>query len=49
MKFQVAAIQMLAGDDKGANIKEAEHWVRQAAAAGARVVVLPEVFNWRGD
>ncbi|MGH7843969.1 MAG: carbon-nitrogen hydrolase family protein [Candidatus Binatia bacterium] len=49
MSFQVAAIQMLAGDDKAANIKEAEHWIRKAAADGAQIVVLPEVFNWRGD
>lgn len=49
MKFIVAAIQMLASPDKGANLREAETKVRQAAARGARVVALPEVFNWRGD
>ena len=48
MKFIAAAVQMLASDDKAANLQEAEHWLRQAAAAGARVVVLPEVFIWRG-
>jgi predicted amidohydrolase len=40
---------MVASDDKAANLKEAEHWVRQAAGRGARVVALPEVFIWRGE
>src|SRR5947199_7872082 len=49
MKFLAAAIQMLASDDKTANLQEAERWVRQAASEGARVVALPEVFIWRGN
>ncbi len=49
MKFVVAAVQMLASDDKAANLKEATYWIRCAAAQGARVVSLPEVFNWRGS
>jgi len=49
MKFVAAAIQMLASDDKTANLQEAERWVRQAASEGARVVALPEVFIWRGN
>ncbi len=49
MKFLAAAIQMLATDDKAANLKEAEHEVRRAAAQGARLIALPEVFIWRGD
>jgi deaminated glutathione amidase len=48
MKFLAAAVQMLASDNKAANLKEAKHGVRQAAAEGARVVALPEVFIWRG-
>lgn len=48
MKFLAAAVQMLAGDDKAANLAEAERWIRVAAAQGARVVALPEVFIWRG-
>ena len=49
MKFLAAAVQMLASDDKAANLKEADHWLRQAAAKGARVIALPEVFIWRGN
>jgi predicted amidohydrolase len=49
MKFLAAAVQMVASDDKTANFKEAQHWVRHAAAQGAKVVALPEVFIWRGS
>ena len=49
MKFLAAAVQMLASDDKRANLAEAEKWVRRAAAEGAAVVALPEVFIWRGS
>ena len=48
MKFLAAAVQMLATSDKEANLCEAERWIRQARAQGALLVVLPEVFNWRG-
>jgi len=49
MKFLAAAVQMVASDDKAANLAEAERWVREAAAQGATVVALPEVFIWRGS
>jgi len=49
MKFLAAAVQMVASDDKAANLKEAEHWLRHAAGRGARIVALPEVFIWRGE
>ena len=49
MKYIVAAVQMMASDDKAANLKEASHWTRHAAGRGARVVALPEVFFWRGS
>jgi len=49
MKFLAAAVQMLACDDKAANLEQASRWVRKAASEGARVIALPEVFNWRGD
>jgi predicted amidohydrolase len=40
---------MVAVDDKAANLAEAERWIREAARQGARLVVLPEVFIWRGN
>lgn len=47
-RFLAAAVQMLATSDREGNLDEAEKWVRAAAARGARLVVLPEVFSWRG-
>lgn len=47
-RFSVAAVQMVASDDKTANLSEAERWIREAAALGAWVIALPEVFVWRG-
>ncbi|HUR70597.1 MAG TPA: carbon-nitrogen hydrolase family protein [Candidatus Limnocylindrales bacterium] len=49
MKFVAAAVQMQASDDKASNLAEAERWVHQATRQGARLVVLPEVFIWRGN
>lgn len=49
MKYLAAAVQMLAMPDKKANLEEAETWVREAVRQGAKLVALPEVFNWRGD
>jgi predicted amidohydrolase len=39
---------MRSGPDRAANLARAEALVRDAAARGARLVVLPEVFAWRG-
>ena len=44
----VAAIQMSSGADKEANLARAAELVREAAARGAKLAVLPEVFSWRG-
>ena len=44
-----AAIQMSSGPDKGANLSNAERLASEAAARGATLVVLPEVFSWRGQ
>jgi predicted amidohydrolase len=49
MKYIAAAIQIVASDEKTANLAEAERWIREATRQGAKLVVLPEVFIWRGD
>jgi predicted amidohydrolase len=43
-----AVVQMSSGSDRRANIDRASRLVRTAAERGARLVVLPEVFPWRG-
>ena len=48
MTHLAAAIQMTTSSDKATNLDKAEGLIRLAAARGARVVGLPEVFNWRG-
>jgi predicted amidohydrolase len=48
MTYLAAAIQMAAGTDKAANLERADRLIRLAAARGANLVALPEVFNWRG-
>ncbi|MGH7815710.1 MAG: carbon-nitrogen hydrolase family protein [Candidatus Binataceae bacterium] len=48
MNFLAAAIQMAAGADKVANLDRAERLIRAAAARGAVLIALPEMFNWRG-
>jgi len=40
-----AATQMACGDDKHANIARAEEQVRAAAAKGARIILLQELFE----
>jgi predicted amidohydrolase len=47
-KIRAAAIQLNAGADKRKNIEKATQLIEQAAQRGARLIVLPEVFNWRG-
>ncbi|WP_345972443.1 N-carbamoylputrescine amidase [Sulfurimonas diazotrophicus] len=42
---KVAAIQMRMGEDKEANKDRAEALVREAAAGGAQIVLLPELFE----
>jgi N-carbamoylputrescine amidase len=41
----VAAVQMACGWDTDANIARAEKLVRQAAARGAQIILLPELFE----
>jgi deaminated glutathione amidase len=47
-RFIAAAVQLNSCPDKDANRRKAETLVRAAAARGAVLVVLPEVFFWRG-
>ena len=43
-----ACVQMRVGPDKEQNRRTASRWVKTAAERGARLVVLPELFFWRG-
>jgi deaminated glutathione amidase len=47
-QFIAAAVQLCADSDTGANLDKAESFIAAAARQGARLVVLPEVFAWRG-
>ncbi len=44
-KIKVAAIQMSCNEERDENISKAEYMVRQAAAEGAKVILLPELFE----
>lgn len=45
---RVAAIQMASGPNLSANLTEAERLIDNAAAAGAKLIVLPENFAFAG-
>ena len=45
MKVTVAAMQMAASDDHAANLDQAEAIIRDAAAAGANIVLPSELFS----
>lgn len=47
--LQVAAVQLVSGTDRDANLARAEHWIAQAAQAGAQFVALPEYFCLMGQ
>ena len=47
-KYIAAAVQLCAGSDKAVNLDKAEAFVAEAARHQAQLVVLPEVFLWRG-
>ena len=44
-ELSVAALQMAMGDDVDANVATAERLVRAAAARGARIILIPELFE----
>lgn len=46
--FRVSAIQLKAGSDKASNQATAARLAEEAARDGAQMLVLPEVFGWRG-
>ena len=48
-KILSAAIQLNAGPDKKLNIENAARLIKKAAHRGAKLIALPEVFNWRGS
>lgn len=47
-RFLAAAIQLSAGPDKDENFEKARRLATDAVRRGAALVVLPEVFFWRG-
>jgi N-carbamoylputrescine amidase len=44
-KVTLAALQMQCGWDRDANLRTAESLVRRAAASGAQIILLPELFE----
>lgn len=44
-KVKVAAVQMSMSSSREENISKAEKLVREAAAEGANIVLLPELFE----
>lgn len=46
--WTAAVIQMVSGTDIATNLTRARHWVAEAAAQGAQLVVLPEYFAIMG-
>ncbi len=47
-RYTAAVVQLLAGADKTANLSNAERRIAAAAAAGAKLIALPEMFNLYG-
>ena len=47
--FEVAVLQMNSGEDKARNVETALRLIDDAAATGARLVVLPEIWTYLGN
>lgn len=47
--FRVAAIQMSSTGNKEVNLEKAENFIRFSAEEGAKIVALPEMFNFSGN
>ena len=47
--MHVAVVQLSAQEDVDENLSRARHWIAQAAADGAHLVVLPENFAFMGE
>lgn len=48
MTLRVAAVQMNSGDDKAANLAQAEALIERAARRGAQLIALPELWTYLG-
>ncbi len=48
MPLQVAAVQMNSGEDKAANLAQAEELIERAAQRGAQIIALPELWTYLG-
>ena len=48
-RLKVACVQLNSREDVAANRLVAEHFVRYAAAVGARLIVLPETWTYKGS
>jgi predicted amidohydrolase len=47
--FVAAVVQLSSQEDVAKNLARAEHWIAEAARAGARLVALPENFAFMGE
>lgn len=46
--MRIGLVQLNSGEDRQANLAQAEEMIAGAASAGADLIMLPEMFNFRG-